>query len=423
MSLTRLHGASASGGGLAKLWADLGRARLDLALQLSGGRRDLPGTAYHFTPRDGQRDLRAGLAGRLSRPLAPGLDLELGLVVRLDRLDVLVMPSPEARQRDVAGEASARLLWTAGVSALTLRLAGSAERLSVERGGAHAWGGGSLSLTEELALLDGEVRLTAGLRYDRQGPFDGLSARLGASWALSSSLTLRASGGRAFRVPSFGELYLQQGLLQPNPALDPESSWSADVALVAEGRLGLFSVGAFGQLYRDLIVYQALSLGRMKPFNEGKASARGLEVEVATAPVGPARLGASLAYTWLVTETLRGGELTLGKALPHRSPHRLFARLAAAPGPVELHAEAHHVAAQWGDAESSAALRIPAALTFNAGAGVRVARAPDVLVALEVKNLLDDRSLQDGFGYPLPGRMVLVTVRAEGAPAKESRTP
>ena len=421
VTLQRDHDRSWSGGGLAKLWAEVGRACFDAVAQLSGGRRALPGTAYHFTPDDGQNDSRIGVVTRLLAPVGVDLELELGATYREDRLDVSIAPFPEYRQLDRAGEASARLLWRAGPSALALRVSGSFERLTLEGAGAHAWGGGAVTLADELALVQGRLRLTASARYDRQGPFDGVSARLGARWALTEVLSVRAGGGHAFRVPSFGELYLEQGLLLPNPALVPESSWSVDAALVAEGRLGLASAGAFAQLYDDLIVYEAIWQGRMKPFNEDRAAARGVELELASAPLGPAALSASLAYTWLSTETLRGTELTLGKELPHRAPHRLFARLAAAPGRVEVHGEAHYVAAQWGDAESSAALRIPAALTLNAGASVLLARAPDLHLGLEVRNLLDDRSLQDGFGYPLPGRMALVTLRVAGG--KETHTP
>lgn len=154
----------------------------------------------------------------------------------------------------------------------------------------------------------------------------------------------------------------------------------------------------------------------MEPTEWGatRSTARGAEIELASAPIGPAAFSASLAYTYLYTEILRGDDLRLGRELPHRAPHRLFARVAAAPGPIEVHGEAHWVAAQWGDAENSAALRIPAALTFNAGLSARVLRAPDLHLGIEVRNLLDDRSLQDGFGYPLPGRMVLVTLRVAG---------
>ncbi len=414
VTLRRIHDASYTAGGLAKLWADLGRARLDAALQLSGGRRDLPGTLYHLTPEDAQDDARAGLVTRLAAPLSPDLDLDLGATLREDRLNVTIAPYPQFRQQDHAGELSARLGWRAGLHTLAVRAAGSFERLVMERGAAHTWGGVSLALSDELALADGRLLLTPGVRWDRQGPFDGLSARLGASWRFGRTFLLRTSGGRAFRVPSFGELYLEQGLVLPNPTLVPERTWSADLALVTEGRLGLASAGLFAQLYDDLVVYEAVWQGRLKPFNEGRAWARGLELELASAPYGAAAFTVSAAYTLLLTETLRGSELTLGNELPHRAPHRLFARVGVAPGPLDLHAEAHAVAAQHGDAANSPALRIPAALTFHAGGSVRLARAPEVRLGLEVKNLLDDRSLQDGFGYPLPGRMVLVTLRASG---------
>jgi outer membrane cobalamin receptor len=422
VALEREHDTFVNGGALAKLWATLGDAQLDTIVQVSGGRRDLPGTASRSTPNDGQDDLRGGLVTRLAQPLGAGLDLELALTYREDRLDVRIAPFPEFRQQDHAGELSARLSWRTGPNALALRVAGSAERLTLEGAGEHAWGGASVALSDELAFAEGRLRLSAGARWDRQGPFDGLSARAGARWVLGGPVSVRASGGRAFRIPSFGELYLQQGLLLPNPALVPESSWTADAALVAEGRFGLVSAGAFAQRYDDVIVYESLWQSRMRPFNEGPAVARGLELELASAPFfGPAALSASAAYTRLATEILRGDHSTVGNELPHRASHRLFARLSAAPGPLEVHGEAHYVAAQFGDVENSAGVRIPAAVTLNAGLSVRLARAPELRLGLEARNLLDDRSLQDGFGYPLPGRMVLVTLRTSSQ--QEIRTP
>ncbi|HEY3352523.1 MAG TPA: TonB-dependent receptor plug domain-containing protein, partial [Polyangia bacterium] len=124
----RTHDAAFTAGGLAKLWAAVGEGRLDAVLQLSGGTRDLPGSPYQLTPRDGQRDARAGLVTHLAEPLGEGLVLVLGLDGRDDRLTVWLEPFPTARQRDLAGEASAELRWTAGPSELALRAAGGGER-------------------------------------------------------------------------------------------------------------------------------------------------------------------------------------------------------------------------------------------------------------------------------------------------------
>ncbi len=410
----RTHDASFTTGGLAKLWAGVGPGRLDAVMQLSGGARDLPGSPYHLTPTDGQRDARGGVVVHLAEPLSEELELVLGAEGRDDRLTVWIDPLPTARQRDLAGEASAELRWTAGPSTLTLRAAGGAERLEVEEAPTHAWRTASLSASEELRLLSGRLRVAPALRWDAIGPFHGLSGKLGASLQVAGPLSVRAGAGRTFRAPSFAELYLSQGLLSPNASLVPETSWSADVGLALDGRLGLASATAFTQQYQDLIVYEADSFRRFKPFNDGKASANGLELELASAPRGPAALALSGAYTYLATQTLRGGEAVLGKDLPHRARHRLYARLTGGRGPVAAHAEAQWISAQFQDLANSPALRVPPALTFGAGASVRLVRRPETRLALEVRNLADDRTLQDGFGNPLPGRTVMITLRVSG---------
>jgi hypothetical protein len=54
---------------------------------------------------------------------------------------------------------------------------------------------------------------------------------------------------------------------------------------------------------------------------------------------------------------------------------------------------------------------VPASLVVNAGAFARILRSPEVRIGAEVRNLLDDQTVQDGFGYPLPSRTLLVTLR------------
>jgi iron complex outermembrane receptor protein len=356
---------------------------------------------------------------RFAQPVADDLDLAVGVSGREDYLSVRVAPFTDARQHELAAELYARLVWTLGPSALALRAAAGGERLDVDGGPSHARGKLALSAADDLTLGGGRLHLAPALRWDVDGPLHGLSAKLGASLHIAGPVSLRANAGRSFRPPSFGELYLEQGLLAANPTLRPEESWSADAGAAADGRLGFASVTAFGQLYRDAIVYEPDSFRRLKPFNDGKASAAGVEVDAASAPRGPWGLAASAAYTLLATETLRGEDAVLGKTLPHRARHRLFARLAAGRGAVDGHAEAQYVSAQYQDLRNL--IPIPDALSFNVGAALRVWRRPDARVHLEIRNVLGDRSLQDGFGNPLPGRMVLVTLRVAGG--KDGTTP
>ncbi len=124
-------------------------------------------------------------------------------------------------------------------------------------------------------LSGGRARIGPGVRLERTGDEAGVSAKLGGAVPLGGPLSLRASAGRTYRVPSFSELYLEQGVVAPNPALRPEVGIGGDAALVAEGTLGTASLGAFSTLYRDLVVYQSVSFRRLVPLNTDRSLVRG----------------------------------------------------------------------------------------------------------------------------------------------------
>ena len=282
------------------------------------------------------------------------------------------------------------------------------------------------ALTPIFVLLLSRARLgeratlakAAGIAVAFAGVVVVLFARSAVS--LGGPASLRASAGRTYRVPSFAELYLQQGVVAPNPELRPEVGVGGDGALVLEGGLGLASVGAFATRYDDLVVYQSVSFRRLAPVNADRVAMRGLEVELAGAPLARlAGLAAALSYTFTDSENLRGVAGVVGKDVTRRPRHRLYGRLGAGGPAADAHAEVQLVSRQFLDLANRGV--VPASLTFGAGDSVRVLRAPDVRLSLEVRNLLDDRSLQDSYGYPLPGRTVFVTLRA--GPTETRRTP
>ncbi len=414
VTLYRDHNSSLAGGLLTKGWAWLGDGRLDAALHLASGHREIPGSAFALTPRDEQRDGRAGAVVRYALPMSEVLRLALEANGRADRLDLTSQAvGGTSRQRDVAGDATARLTWFLGRHALVAAVAGGAERLSADGLGVHTRTDLALSLSDDVRVLAERVLVSGAVRAEHLGGFGGVSAKLGASARVAGPLSARASAGRTFRAPSFSELYLQQGFVAPNPDLHPEESWSGDAAVVLDGAAGMASLGGFATLYRDVIVYLQAFSDRVKPFNAGEAAGGGMELEAASAPWGRARVSGQLAYTLLLSQQLRGGPDELGKELPHRSRHRLFARLSAAPGPVEGHLELQYVGSQFQDLRNLQVVA-PAALLLGAGASVTIVPRPEVRLALEVKNTLDDRSLTDSFYNPLPGRTVMVTARVAG---------
>jgi iron complex outermembrane receptor protein len=93
-----------------------------------------------------------------------------------------------------------------------------------------------------------------------------------------------------------------------------------------------------------------------------------------------------------------------------RPRHRAFARLASRWRRLEAHAEAHHVSSQWQDTLNLN--RIRAASTFNIGGSWLIAARPELRLHVDARNVADARDLTDGFNNPLPGRMLLVGLRA-----------
>lgn len=419
-SRVRENARAVRAGSLAKLSLPVASAHLDALVELSAGRRGLPGSVYFLTPGDRQEDGRLLASARLSG-LAAGFDASVRLHLRADwlRLTLQNIALEPLAQRSLAGGLALEASHAHGPGTLDLSLSSEGEGLAgTSFGPARRRANLAASAAGVLRLLGGDLTLAAAARVERVGAFSGASAKVGTQARLLGPLSLRVNGGRTFRAPSFAELWLEQGPIRPNPDLRSEAALSADAALAVEGASGLLRLGGFTSLYDNLIVYKEVTFGRLSPFNSGRAVASGLEAEASLAPVRPL-LGLSLAasYTLLATEILRGEEQEFGKPIPFRPRHGLYARAGLRPGPVELHVELHHVSSQTRDAY--AARRIPAATIWSCGASLELLRAPALSVHLETRNLLDDRTLLDPLGNPLPGRMAMISLRS-GSPRKEA---
>ena len=95
--------------------------------------------------------------------------------------------------------------------------------------GNHSYG--RASVFGELQLKAGRtLALYPGLRIDGYSNFGSTaSPSLSGSWWLSERIKVRASAGRAFRVPSFTELYYRDPNNQASSLLSPERAWSFEV--------------------------------------------------------------------------------------------------------------------------------------------------------------------------------------------------
>ena len=131
----------------------------------------------------------------------------------------------------------------------------------------------AIYIQDQIKLLDDTLRVNAGVRYDAESDpnliNDRFSPRISLVFNPTESLTLRSSWSKAFRTPSFSELYqdswffnmtngeisIPLGVFDPNPNLKSEKIQTYDVGL--EYRLSSklsIKVDAFYSEVEDFIV-------------------------------------------------------------------------------------------------------------------------------------------------------------------------
>jgi iron complex outermembrane receptor protein len=129
--------------------------------------------------------------------------------------------------------------------------------------------------------LGGRVQAEASLRVDRYNEF-GTSANpsVGIGWWPSSVVRLRASAGRAFRVPTFTERYYSDPANLAREEVGPETAWSGEGgADIFAGDSWLFQATLFGRDDRDVIDWlRATPADLWRTYNVHRVNTRGVEL-------------------------------------------------------------------------------------------------------------------------------------------------
>lgn len=131
-------------------------------------------------------------------------------------------------------------------------------------------------------LISRDWTLTAGIRRDVYSDAGGTTnPRLALVWEARHDLTAKLMAGRAFRAPSFNELYgINNPVLQGNPGLKPETITSFEAAVSWQARRELqLNANVFRYIMRDMI--RAVSAGGNASIyrNSGQQRGRGFEIE------------------------------------------------------------------------------------------------------------------------------------------------
>lgn len=150
--------------------------------------------------------------------------------------------------------------------------------------------------------------ITAGLRHDHYSDFGGTTnPRLALVWEAAYNLTAKLLYGRAFRAPSFTELYaINNPALIGNPNAKPEKMETHEAALAWQPRADLqLNLNLFHYKMRDILRAVAASnpiYGSIVQ-NVGAQSGNGFEFEASWDASKTVRLSGNYAYQKATDET------------------------------------------------------------------------------------------------------------------------
>lgn len=245
---------------------------------------------------------------------------------------------------------------------------------------------------------NGEVaaghRVQLALRHDDDSQFGGhATGNLGWNWTLAPGWRLTAAAGRAFKAPSFNDLYypLQFGY-QGNPDLAPERSRSAEIGLHHAAGAWRVDAVAFDNRIQDLI---AINDSFTTVENVARARIRGLTLR--------ARWQAGAWSARAEATTQKPENADTGSRLVRRAERYGSAGLDWRQGDWRLGAEWVGVGARFNDAANTDALGGYGLVNLHA----RWALAPHWALSARVDNAAD-RAFTQVRGYAAPGRTVFV---------------
>jgi outer membrane cobalamin receptor len=172
--------------------------------------------------------------------------------------------------------------------------------------------------------IGARTQLDASLRVDRYTEFGtAWSPAAGIGWWPSPSVRLRASAGRAFRVPTFTERYYQDPANFARPEVGPETAWAGDGGadlFLADG--WTMSATIFGRRDHDVIDWlRPDTTVRWRTFNIRDVATVGVELSVRKALAGGAFVQAEYARLDLDTTPLT----QLSKYVLDYAPHSVAA--------------------------------------------------------------------------------------------------
>ncbi len=249
-------------------------------------------------------------------------------------------------------------------------------------------------------LVRGEHALQANLRHDHSSQYGGrTTGTLAWGWRFAPGWRVTASGGTAFKAPSFNDLYYP-GF--SNPDLVPETSRNVEAGLAWSGNAGAARIDARAVAWhnrvKSLIVFQCDATFACAPQNVDRATLKGVTLS-ADAALGDTTLKGSVDLQSPTDDAT-------GRLLPRRARSHGAVSAQHRVGPVVLVAEVVASSARYDDAANTRRMGgyavVNLAAEWKAGKGVTLfVRGDNVL----------DKDYELAAGYATGGAQVFAGVR------------
>lgn len=307
--------------------------------------------------------------------------------------------------KDVFDTNQTQFLWQNDIKAGAGNAQLGLERLEQSVDGSTAYSVSSRSIQSFFAgyrMLSGEHLLQANLRNDDNSQFGShTTGYLGYHYRFAPQWQFGASGGTAFKAPTFNDLYYPGS---GNPDLKAESSRNLEAALRFDGTRQHFSAVAFDNQVDDLIAWAPIAPGswEWRPDNINEASLRGVTFVWQR---GFEFFDLNATATFQQPEDAQTGKQLINRAREHGS-----LKLKRALGAWQVSGEWILSGERFADADNTQKMGGYGILNLS------VARAleKDWSMLARVNNLFD-KEYELAQGYGTPGVNVFVGVRYQDA--------
>ena len=259
--------------------------------------------------------------------------------------------------------------------------------------------------------------LSADIALEYNGAFDhgalsrhALAPSLMARLTLPEGLDISAFARRAYRVPTFNELYY---VGYGNPDLRPEDAWLTDMAVDYVRSLGnSFSLKSKLDVFLNLLTDKITSAPTPEdpniwaPYNIGKVRSAGFDAAAGFAHEGEWDYSLDLKYSYQSAVDRTPDSYTYGQQIPYIARHVVVLN-----GNVTWNSWTAQAVWQMRAGRKDGTGDLPDwnTLDVNLAKPLTMRKSGTVLLKITTRNLLDCR-YETVSGYPMPGRSFMAGV-------------